>query len=165
MKTPEGVVGLQLNLGHSGDQTAGVSQTISNTWGDRLNVTTQAGAAVDARLIYGVPVGDWMPFLSVGLGLLQLTTRYTQAHGGNISYPSVTREGDSWAERGIVGGGIKKDIGNDWILSADVAWMRTKDARFFKNGVTVDGGLTYPDTTIDRDTRSTEIRLGVSHRF
>lgn len=161
----EGMLGIQANLAHAGGQTVGFSQTISDYWGDRLDVDVRAGMSVDARLVYGVPVGDWMPFLSVGLGLLQLRTTYTQAHGGNVAYPSVTRTGDTWAGRGIVGGGIKKDIGNDWILSADVAVMRTTGSRFGHSGVLLDGGLRYPNTTIDTDTTSTEIRFGLSRRF
>ncbi len=161
----EGMLGFQVNLAHSGRQTLDFSQTISNTWGDRLDVNVRAGTSVDARLVYGVPVGDWMPFFSIGLGLLQLRTSYTQAHGGSVSYPSVTQSGDAWAGRGIVGGGIKKDIGNDWILSADVAVMRTTGSRFGHSGVLLDGGLRYPNTTIDTDTTSTEIRFGLSRRF
>jgi|GEM_PF-5471023 len=163
--TKQGVLGLQVNLAHSGRQNIGFSQTISDTWGDRLDVNVRAGANADVRLVYGVPAGDWMPFLSVGLGLLQLRTTYTQALGGDITYPSVTQAADTWAGRGIVGGGIKKDIGNDWLISADVAVMRTTGSRFYHSGVLLDGDLRYPNTTIDTDTTSTEIRFGLSRRF
>lgn len=163
--TPQGIIGVQVNLSKGSGQSLEFSETISQTWGDTLDVGVSAGSSVDARLVYGVPMNEWMPFVAVGVGLLEVTTSYTQAHGGNVNYPSITETGTDWTSRGIWGVGVKRDLGNDWVLSADLSHLRSKRSRFSRETTLVSGGLRYPDTVIDSVINSTEVRLGLSRKF
>jgi hypothetical protein len=163
--TPQGIIGVQVNLSRGSGQTLEFSETISQTWGDTLDVGVSAGSSVDARLVYGVPMKEWMPFVAVGVGLLEVTTTYTQAHGGDVNYPSITETGADWTSRGIWGVGVKRDLGNDWVLSADLSHLRSKRSRFSRETTLVSGSLRYPDTVIDSVLNSTEIRFGLSRKF
>ena len=163
--TQQGIIGFQVNVSSVSGQAVGFSQTISQTWGDILDVDVTTGPSVDARLVYGVPMKEWMPFVAVGVGLLEVTTTYTQAHGGNVNYPSITETGADWTSRGIWGVGVKRDLGNDWVLSADLSHLRSKRSRFSRETTLVSGSLRYPDTLIDSVVNSTEIRVGLSRKF
>jgi hypothetical protein len=163
--TQQGIIGFQVNVSSVSGQAVGFSQTISQTWGDILDVEVSTGHSVDARLVYGVPMKEWMPFIAVGVGLLEVTTTYTQAHGGGVNYPSITETGADWTSRGIWGVGVKRDLGNDWVLSADLSHLRTDRSRLSRETALLSGGLRYPDTVIDSVLNSTEIRFGLSRRF
>jgi len=163
--TQQGIIGFQVNVSKVSGQAVGFSQTISQYWGDKLDVDVSTGHSVDARLVYGVPMKEWMPFVAVGVGLLEVTTTYTQAHGGDVNYPSITETGADWTSRGIWGVGVKRDLGNDWVLSADLSHLRSKRSRFSRETTLVSGSLRYPDTVIDSVVDSTEIRFGLSRKF
>lgn len=163
--TEQGVIGFQVNVSRARGQEIAFTETISQTWGDSFDVDVSIGTSVDARLVYGLPMNAWMPFVAVGVGVLEVTTSYTQAHGGDVNYPSITENGDEWTSRGIWGVGVKRDLGNAWVLSADLSHLRSMGSRFFRETTLVSGGLRYPDTLIDSVVKSTEIRVGLSRKF
>ena len=163
--TQQGIIGVQLNVSRASQQSVAFSETISQTWGDDLDVDVQVGATLDIRLIYGLPINEWMPFVAVGTGVQEVTTTYTQAHGGDLNYPSITETGTDWTKKDIWGIGLKRDIGNAWVLSVDLSQLRSKGAILSQDGTLLSGGIRYPETLIDSEVKSKEIRIGLSRRF
>ena len=88
------------------------TETISQTWGGTFDVDVSTGTSDDARLFCGLPMNAWIPFVAVGVGVVEVTTTYTQAHGGNVNYTSITEMRDYWTNRGIWGVGVKRELGN-----------------------------------------------------
>ena len=165
--TPQGIIGVQVNLSTGSGQAVEFSETISEAWGDTLDVGVSSGSSVDARLVYGVPMKEWMPFVAVGVGILEINQSFTQTafDFDEGVYPSVTETSESWASRGIWSVGVKRDIGKGWVLSADLSQLRSKGARLSREASVVEGDLRYPDTVIDSVVNSTEVRLGLSRKF
>ena len=88
------------------------TETISQTWGGTFDVDVSNGTNDDARLFYGLTINAWIPFVAVGVGVVEATTTYIQAHGRNVNYTSITETGDYWTNRGIWGVGVNRDLGN-----------------------------------------------------
>jgi hypothetical protein len=165
--SPQGIIGVQVNLARANGQAVEFSETVSQTWGDTLDVGVSAGSSVDARLVYGVPMKAWMPFVAVGVGILEVNQSFTQTAFDFVGgvYPSVTETSDGWASRGIWSVGVKRVIGKGWVLSADVSHLRSKGARLSREATVVEDDLRYPDTIIDSVVNSTEVRFGLSRKF
>ena len=157
------VLGWQVNLAHLDDPRMAISEVISTTWGDTLDVEVIARSSLDLRVLYGLPSGEWLPFVSLGAGLQQITPRYTQVQVGYP--PAVIRSGDDWALSAVAAVGVKRDLGQNWVLSTEVSVSATGPARLSQEAVVLGGGLTYPDTDVTSRLSSTLVRIGISRRF
>lgn len=157
------VLGWQVNLESAAAAGTEFSQILSTTWGDRLDVAVASRGSIDVRFVYGLPRDAWLPYVSVGAGVQRVAISFLQDQPG-YDIPASGRIED-WTERVVLGLGIKRDLGQGWVLGTELSVSRSGPAHLAAEGGVYSYGLRYPDTEIDSTIEATALRIGLSRRF
>lgn len=157
------VLGWQVNLERAAVAGTEFSQVLSTTWGDRLDVAVATRGSVDVRFVFGLPRDIWLPYVSVGAGLERVAISFTQ---DQIGYDvPATGSTEDWTQRLVLGVGVKRDLGQGWVLGTELNVSRSGPAHLAAEGGLYSYGLRYPDTDIDSTIEATSLRIGLSRRF
>lgn len=153
------------HLGLRGGTAASYSQRkiLSNTWGDTLDVNVRMAQTAQFRGIWGAAQADWLSFATLGIALQRAQLDFLQDQPG-YKLP-VSKAESRWAFGGVVGVGVRKRIDADWSLTAELLHQSLRSFDVSTTGVTLSGGIRYPDTTVKVDAAATTLAVGVSRRF
>ena len=157
------VYGLRLDALGGSENPVSQSILLSHTWGDTLNFDVHLKESVNVRAIVGFPQDDWLPFVTMG-AVFQKAGLGFQQDQPPYNLP-VNRNKDQWVSGGILGMGIKKQWGAEWIVTAELLYQKLNTFELSSDGVLLSGGLKYPTTNLDVNSDTRTLRVGIARRF
>lgn len=162
-QNPKWVTGVYLHLGAGSVSNSTHHQLLSRTWGDYLELNFKTGPQVSLGGIMGVPMGDWLPYASLGLEMQKVKVHMTQDQPG-YDQTSVFQASE-WARGYGFSLGLQRRLGPEWIMHAQYEVKNLGEVKFQRPGYLAAYGLTYPDTQIRTRTAQSGLQIGVSKKF